>query len=563
MNASGLLHDVLRRCTELHPERIAVLDGPRCVRYNELEEESNRLAHVLTGDGVRPGDRVGLAVPKSADAVIGIYGILKSGAGYVPLDLQSPPHRLGSIIRNCGITCLVTTAATATRLADLLGAGSPVTSLVLLDGPGTGVRDAAWLDTAAAASTGRPPRMRLRVTDRAALRAQSASPPRQAGRDGDLAYVLHTSGSTGVPKGAAFSHRNALAFARWAASEFGLSPADRVASHAPFHFDLSVFDLFGAALAGAAVVLIPPPVAALPAEQARLIETARVSVWYSVPSALIAMMRRGGLATRDLSGLRAVLFAGEVFPAPQLRRLMELLRHTRFANLYGPTETNVCTWYEVPPLPAGQDEPIPIGRPVPGVQTFVVTGDGRPASTGEAGELYVQGPTVMRGYWGDAELTGTALVPSPGGEQGALAYRTGDLVRQAPDGNYHFLGRRDHQVKSRGYRIELGEVEAALHADPGVVACVAVAIPDNEFTNRLAACVVMRGTPAPERLARACSERLPRYMRPEWFVFYDALPLTSTGKVDRTALARDLVAHPPPRAAPGVLTSQKGGAGEQ
>jgi L-proline---[L-prolyl-carrier protein] ligase len=240
-----------------------------------------------------------------------------------------------------------------------------------------------------------------------------------------------------------------------------------------------------------------------------------------------------------------VLFAGAMFPTSRLRLLMSLIPHARFANLYGPTETNVCTWYDVPPLSADETEPIPIGRPIPGVETFAVTDDGRLAGAGEVGELYVQGPTVMHGYWGDPEQTKRVLVPSLYGEPSMLAYRTGDLVRLAADGNYHLLGRRDHQIKTRGYRIELGEVEVALHTDPEVISAVVVAIPDVEITNRLAACVVTRGTPDPGRLAWVCAHRLPRYMRPEWFVFYDMLPLTSSGKVDRVGLLRDLLAHPP------------------
>ncbi|MYU21137.1 amino acid adenylation domain-containing protein [Streptomyces sp. SID8352] len=540
---AGLLHELLRRSCERHPERPAVCDGQRTVSYAELEQESNQLARLLGIAGVRPGDRVGLYGPKSAAAVIGVYGILKAGACYVPLDVHAPASRLSHIARDCGMTCLVTTTP---QWTGLLSAGAPLTAAVMLG-------------TADATETAANPAPGVRVLGRQALHAQPTTPLPHTGRDDSLAYILYTSGSTGTPKGVMLSHRNAMAFVQWATAEFALTPADRLASHAPFHFDLSVFDLFAAAAAAAAVVLVSTAVTVLPAEQAAYIETAGISVWYSVPSALSAMTRRGGLAGRNLSRLRTVLFAGEVFPTPQLRQLMDLLPHTRFANLYGPTETNVCTWYDVPPLPPDQTAPIPIGHPLPGVNTFVVADDGRPTAAGECGELYVQGPTVMQGYWNDAQRTRRALVPLPHGERAARAYRTGDLVRIAPDGTHHFLGRRDHQVKSRGYRIELGEIEAALHTDPAVVACAALALPDAEITNRLTACVVVRGAPDPARLARVCAERLPRYMCPESFAFHDTLPLTSTGKTDRAALTRALLADPGSRVVRGSTAADQAG----
>jgi amino acid adenylation domain-containing protein len=328
------------------------------------------------------------------------------------------------------------------------------------------------------------------------------------------------------------SHSSALAFVEWAAAEIGVGPEDRLSSHAPFHFDLSTFDLFAAAAASAAVVLVPREASVFPRELARFIREAGITVWYSVPSALSMLATRGGLAEEGLDELRAVLFAGEVFPTKYLRQLMELVPRARFYNLYGPTETNVCTWYEVPRGERTGPDPIPIGRPIPGDDVRVVDEDGGSVPAGATGELLVHGATVMLGYWGDPERTALVL-ETAGGER---IYRTGDLVSEASDGNLMFVGRRDAQVKSRGYRIELGEIENALHAHDQVAECAVVAIPDELVTNRLKAFVVPReGLAAPE-IMHWCRERLPPQMVPDEVELCTELPRSSTGKIDRRHL---------------------------
>jgi acyl-coenzyme A synthetase/AMP-(fatty) acid ligase len=302
---------------------------------------------------------------------------------------------------------------------------------------------------------------------------------------------------------------------------------------------LSTFDLYAAARAGAAVVLAPPAASVFPVELRRFIEGQGISVWYSVPTVLTMLVTRGGLEGGEFPQLRAILFAGEVFPTPHLRRLTQLLPHVRFANLFGPTETNVCTWWDVPSLPEDMTESIPIGRAIENVDVFALTDEGKLAGPGEIGELCVRGPTVMQGYLGDPERTAERLVSNPlGGVLDQPIYRTGDLVEQMPDGAYRFLGRRDAQIKSRGYRIELGDVEAALHAHPSVVECAVVAIPDEVVTNRLKAFVTTQdGEVSRADLIAFCAEQIPPYMIPEEFEFPEDLPRTSTGKIDRRALA--------------------------
>ncbi len=524
---SQVIHARLQAAAVAAPARPAIVDGERSISYGELDDRSDELARLLVGLGVQPGDRVGLHLEKSIEALTGIYAILKAGAAYVPLDSDAPPMRLGYIARNCELRCLLSAGDKAVEWGPLCDAGAPLETIVVLDEV---LAEAASRDRAAA-----PAGVRV-VSEPAAVESPAGSAPRaEAGAD-DVAYILYTSGSTGEPKGVTLTHRNALAFVDWAVERFAVGPQDRLSSHAPLHFDLSIFDLYAAVTAGATLVLVPAQASVFPSQLARFIAESQISVWYSVPSILTMLALRGGLAETSLPHLRTVLFAGEVFPTKHLRRLMGLLPGAAFVNLYGPTETNVCTYYEVPSPAEDRDDAIPIGRAIDGVDAFAVTDEGALAEPGEVGELHVGGPTVMRGYWGDGERSERALVPDPRGGEGAV-YRTGDLVVEDPAGDFLFLGRRDSQVKSRGYRIELGEIERALEAHEAVVECAVVAIPDDLVTNRIKAFVAVREPVEGSELARFCAQRVPRYMVPESFALQDALPKTSTGKIDRRRLA--------------------------
>jgi acyl-coenzyme A synthetase/AMP-(fatty) acid ligase len=294
-----------------------------------------------------------------------------------------------------------------------------------------------------------------------------------------------------------------------------------------------VFDLYAAAEASATVILVPPKALLFPVELRRFIDLEAISVWYSVPSALTMLVTRGALEAGAFPQLRTILFAGEVFPMKYLLRLQDILPQVRFYNLYGPTETNVCTWYEVPSFAEGNaPTAIPIGRPISGVEAFAVDEGGALVARGTVGELYVGGPTVMHGYWGDPERTAQAFVE----QDGSRVYRTGDLVQEDEDGNFLFLGRRDAQIKSRGYRIELGDIEAALYEHPLVVECAAVPVPDELVTNRIRAVVATRLPLREADLVEHCRSLLPRYMIPESFEFRDELPKSSTGKIARKLL---------------------------
>ncbi len=515
---SAVVHDLLSAAARSGGARIAVVDGERELSYAELDARSSSLAAALAARGVAPGDRVGLALEKSIEAVIAIYGVLKAGAVYVPLDDQAPVHRLAYIARDAGMRCVVSSDARAGVCRELLAQGVPLETIV---GAGAGGGDAE----------GRDAKGGVEWLSWSAVEAFAPEAPPVASDPDALAYILYTSGSTGEPKGVMLSHANCLAFVDWAAREVGVTPEDRLSSHAPFHFDLSTFDLFAAAHGGAAVVLVPRDLSIFPVMLTRFIAEQTITVWYSVPSALTALVLRGELEETPLPALRVVIFAGEVFPIKYLARLMELVPMPRYLNFYGPTETNVCTWHEVPREHPPTAE-LPIGVPLPGVSAAIELEDGTPAPDGELGELVIGGPTVMHGYWNDAERTARALHS----EDGIRHYRTGDLVRRRSDGELLFAGRRDSQIKTRGYRVELGEIEAALSAIEGVVEAAVIAVPDETITNRLKAFVVT-GTPITEaRIARLCRERLPSHMIPDEIELRPELPKSSTGKIDRRAL---------------------------
>ena len=357
----------------------------------------------------------------------------------------------------------------------------------------------------------------------------------------DLAYILYTSGSTGTPKGVMISHRNSLTFVDWAAAAAGLSEQDRVCSPAPLTFDLSVFDIFATCRAAACLTVLPEGAATFPVSIARFLEAERISVWYSVPSVLTLLACYGNLRQFDLSELRTVIFAGEVFPPKHLARLIAELPHPRYLNWYGPTETNVCTAFEVPGWADAQ--PAPIGKACANTEVFAVTSEGRRVSRpGEEGELYVRGPSLMRGYWGQPAKTSEALVRNPfRPEYDEFAYRTGDLVTLEPSGNYIFLGRRDSMAKIRGYRVELGEVEATLYRHPAIREAAVLPVPDELLGSRLRAVVTADSGSnlTRESVLDHCRRWLPSYMVPDIVEFREEIPRTSTGKVDRAGLAQE------------------------
>ena len=529
-----LLHQFLIESAHRSPDKTAVVSGEQGLSYGALNKLTDQLAAVLLMRGVAPGDRVGIYVSKSLASVVSVFAILKAGACYVPLDPGAPAQRLAYIIRDSGITTLLTTAAKAAGIEAMFPGDCPLRTVVLVDCD----LPSAHRPTTVSVPAG------VALVSWDEVSAQPPTPLQEnLAIETDTAYILYTSGSTGTPKGVMISHRNSLTFVNWAAQCANLTADDRVSSHAPLHFDLSIFDIFSSCKAGATIILVPEGSATFPVQLTRLIECQRITVWYSVPSALTLLLLYGNLAACDLSCLRTIIFAGEVFPVKYLRRLMTILPQTRYLNWYGPTETNVCTSYEVSLLDPERTTPIPIGKACANTEVFAVNNVGEKVTEpGESGELYVRGPSLMQGYWGHSEMTAKVLMHNPFQLHfHELVYKTGDVVTLDADGNYVYLGRQDGMIKTRGYRVELGEIEAVLYGHPAIKEVAVLPVPDEVLGNRLRAIISpYEGTAlAREEVLAFCNQQLPHYMVPDVIEFREVLPKTSTGKTDRVSLAQN------------------------
>jgi amino acid adenylation domain-containing protein len=516
-----VLHRYVDDAARSRPEHSAVEEpGHAALSYGELARLSDRTRDRLRALGVARGDRVGVWMTKSVDAVAAILGVLKTGAAYVPVDPTAPAARNAYILADCGVAAVAVEAAFAeplrAELAKLDRAMPPALELPATGGGG-GLR--AALDAADAIAV-------------APAGASAEVAPQ------DLAYVLYTSGSTGKPKGVMLSHENAVAFVEWCAETFAPTPADRFSSHAPLHFDLSILDLYTPQRAGATLVVVPAEQGKEPVGLARLIADARITIWYSAPSILSMLAQRGRLETLDLSALRLVLFAGEVFPVVHLRALAKQVPHPRYWNLYGPTETNVCTAYEVKlPIPEDRVQPYPIGPVCSHLRGLVLDPEGREVPRGAEGELVIAGPNVMQGYWNLPEQSAKAFLE----RDGARWYRTGDIVVEEADGALRYVARRDRMVKRRGYRVELGEIEACLYRHPDVLEAAVVARPDAEAGVRVLAHVATREGKKLSLIAakQFCAAHLPIYMVPDALRVHERLPKTSTDKVDYQKLQEE------------------------
>jgi amino acid adenylation domain-containing protein len=516
--SGATLHAQLDATVRRSPQRIAVDDpGKGTITYAGLGELSDRLRDRLALLGVQPGDRVGLYMVKSIDAIVTIFGALKAGAAYVPVDPGAPPARCAYILNNCSVRVIVTERRLSGALTAELEKLGPVPPLLLLDEAEGEIRPIARMLEREQGARPAPP-------------VATADP----GPDG-LAYILYTSGSTGKPKGVMLTHRCAVSYVDWCSDVFQPTEEDRFSSHAPLHFDLSILDIYVPLKHGGTLILIGEELGKDPLNLAPLIAEKRITVWYSTPSILSLLAQYGKLARYDYSALRFVFFAGEVFPVPQLRALKALWPHPRYFNLYGPTETNVCTYYEVPrEIPADRTEPFPIGKTCEHLECMVIDQDGTVVPKGEEGELVVWGPGVMIGYWNLPEQNAAAFLEA----NGKRWYHTGDLVVEEPNGDYIFHGRRDRMVKRRGYRVELGEIEAGLATHAQAKEVAVVALPDKDAGVKIKAFLSLKDGVKPSiiEMKAFSMEKLPKYMVPDTFTFVDALPRTSTDKIDYQTL---------------------------
>jgi amino acid adenylation domain-containing protein len=482
------------------PERPAALDPDgTTLSYREFNDRANRIAGYLLDQGVLPGDRVGVVVPKTTMALTIIFGIMKARAAYVPIDWTTPAERISQILASCQVRVVFADPRST-------GLDSTGSKLVPLDASSFG--NILSHDPISGVLPGRS-------TD-------------------DLAHILYTSGSSGIPKGAMLTHGNLTSFVDWCAEMFGGSEEDRFGNHAPFNFAISVFDVFVPIKLGASVHLVPSDFGKNPRQLAHLIADRKLTVWYSTPAILRLLAEFGELDRLDFSSLRLVLFAGEPFQIPALRRLMELWTKPSFFNLWGSTETNACTFAAVPrPIPDDRTLPYPIGKAGSHCQARLFDEGGNPVAPGQEGLLHIAGAPVFIGYWGLEASNFTV-------RDGIKWHNTGDIVREVKGEGFVYVGRRDRMVKRRGFRIELAEVERCLFRHPNVAEVAVIALSDSEAGKRILAVLVARTETRPSiiELKMFCNQNLPDYMNPDDFVFSSSIPRTSSNKIDYQTLIR-------------------------
>ena len=498
-----------------HAQRDPGHEAMRCrelsLSYGELSDRSSRLAATLMQAGAQRMDRIGIFLPKSLETAVAVYGILKAGCAYVPLDPTAPPERTEAVIRDCGIRQVITQPDRVARLP-----AGVLQHIVGADDAGeTGAEAIPWTEV---------------------LRMETSTPAPAS--EQDLAYVMMTSGSTGRPKGLMHTHASGLAYVRLSAATYDVRSEDRLANHSPLHFDMSTFEYLTGPNRGAATVIVPEEVMMFPRSAASLIERERLSFWYSVPLALIQLLEHGDLDSVDASSLRWILFGGEPFAPKHLRRLMQQWPRARFSNVYGPAEVNQCTYYHLPEPPA-QDTPIPLGQIWDESHGLVLDEEDRSVVPGASGELLVSSPTMMEGYWNRPDLNDVSFYSherTPGFPE--RYYRTGDLVLVGEDGILTYIGRKDRQVKVRGYRVELDEIEAALSQHPAVVEAAVVAIPGDDGARHIwAVAIPKEGGETSNDILAFVAQKLSPYAVPESLQLASTLPRTTSGKIDRNAVA--------------------------
>jgi amino acid adenylation domain-containing protein len=479
------------------PMRPAAVCADGTLTYAELDVRANRLAQVLRANGTGPETVVGVHLRRGLDLVVALLAVWRAGAAYLPLDPEHPQDRTAWMLADAGASVLLTHAALDDLPAEVRAAGVAVLR------PDSAVAEAG--------------------ADRA---PQPAADPEAA------AYVIYTSGSTGRPKGVVVTQGGIANRVGWAVRHFGLAATDRVLQKTSLSFDAACWEFFAPLTSGGTVVLAPDGAERDPATMLRAVAAERITVLQVVPSVLRLLLQEPGWA--DCTDLRLVCSAGEVLHAQECRRLLELAP-VEIWNTYGPTECAIdVSAHRVDP--AQTHGPVPIGGPIDNTRLLVLDPDGDPVPVGVSGELHAGGAGLARGYLGRPELTADRFVPDPYGPAGARLYRTGDLVRWRADGVLEYLGRLDLQVKVNGVRIEPGEVESALQAHPDVRAAVVGAHSGPDGAARLVAHVVAEGGTEPQQLRDFLRDRLPTALIPSVFVLLPALPLTSSGKVDRKAL---------------------------
>lgn len=511
-----ILPDIIDNSTQKSPENEAFKCGNISLTFKETQQKVNQLAGYLQSLNVKKGDRIGIYMERCIESVIAVYGIMKAGAVFVPLDPTAPIARTILLLNDCSIEHIITTKLQSKKVVKFLNEIQPLQSIIGFSKQ-TLIPSISWDFIFDLPSTTYTP---LEIEEH------------------DLAYIMYTSGSTGQPKGIMHTHYSGLNYAKLSSKLYEISEKDRVANLSPLHFDQSTFGYFSSPLASACTIIIQDAYTKLPGSLSKLIEDEKITIWYSVPLALIQLLQKGVLENRKVDTLRWVLFGGEVFVTKHLYELMNKWPHATFSNVYGPAEINQCSYYSLNSESEIKDT-IPIGYIWDDTIYKILDKDNNEVSKGAPGELVVHSTTMMKGYWNNEALTKKSFY----NKNDKVYYRTGDMFSMAEDGKLMFLGRNDYQVKIRGYRIEIVEVETIIAKHEDVKETAVLVLENDNGEKELIATVLLRPNvdTTKKALIAHCKALLASYAVPSNIHIMKSYPRTSSAKIDRRAIKKILI----------------------
>jgi amino acid adenylation domain-containing protein len=522
------IFEMLSEYAQNSPENEALVCGEKRLTYADTDRISDQIANYLYSIGIKKGDRVGISMRKCVEYICCLFGIMKSGACYVPIDHEFPLQRKMQIIKDCDIQILICD----NNITDCVVADRAVFSEI---------KHMLFLGNG---ETLKAENIEIQQFEALAAGEQSFKVPVDI-CDNDLIYVMYTSGSTGKPKGVMVTHGNIKVFVDWCVDKLQIEPQDRILNTAPFTFDLSGLDIFNSFHSGATMIIV---------EDQRMINMVfytisqeQVTFVSTVPTLIGAMVQTPQIFKRyNLESVRTFITGAALCPPIFMMKLHEHLPKAKLYNLYGPTEAAIyCLYHEIDPKNLDKDTPLPIGIPFENTEAYIIDHNGNEAVKGEPGEIVLRGSHVSPGYFGNEKQTKMAFRPFtllP--HLNENVYYTGDIGRQDEKGLFYFLGRKDDLIKSRGFRIELNEIEIALSGlDDKLHEFAAVAIPDPINENLIYAAVVPKNSIriSEDEIINHCVLKIPSYMVPEKVVFFKSLPKTSSGKISRKEIVKKLI----------------------
>ena len=515
------LADILINSTEAYPDNIALVCEDETITYHELNILAEKFCGHYRSHSIKTNEVVVVVAYKSIPVIAALQGAIRADLIYVVVDPRTPISRIKNILEDCEARYLIVDDNYKENwpiLAESIN--GTLKNVIVLDELATPQSDGKHNCTC----TDLTAINQIPVTE-----SNSYQFERQGG---DTAYILYTSGSTGVPKGVKISHSNALGFIFWADEEFKFTSDENLLSHSHLGFDISVLDIYNGLRAGARVTLIPEYNAVFPAYVVDIIKKHQITSVYLVPSFIVSMLIKGNLAKVNPSHLKRVLYAGEPFPMEYLHKLANWCKNIDLYNLYGPIETNVCTFHKIGSIPPDAKQ-VPVGLPIKDTSIAVLQDDGILNATGQ-GEICVAGPCVTEGYTNRPDLNGSQFL----NRGNRRWYRTGDYGEIDSQGIVWCSGRIDHLIKTRGYRVDLQEIESKLYQIPFISEAAVVGIPNEITTNSIVAWCVGKKIEATADIKNILSETLPSYMIPQSVFWVTELPKSMRGKIDRMKLIR-------------------------